>query len=356
MSEFGNAVFKVLCEMKWMCLFLFFLLLCFESKAQAVDFAPIDAYVSSVNEKTPEALAKKLTAPFTTQKEKVSAIFRWITENIAYNTIVYKKPSQNRSSKYKTYEIDNSSDPLPSLNEHVAQLVIQRRVAVCDGYARLFKTLCDYAGIRSEIVFGYARTNFGRVGKRFFSNHTWNAVYIDSTWHLVDATWASGYVNFGESFVKDFNAAYFLTPPQEFIQDHYPELIYWSLLSSPPTLREFQFSPFKNQAYIKFKIQSFKPATGIIDAAVGDTLEFEIETSEDVKQFFVSANPYFELGVLPLISTLPYGTFDFKRQANKVLYRYILTSQQVKQLHVVFNDRVILQYKVQAKNNWASSK
>ncbi|HYH14422.1 MAG TPA: transglutaminase domain-containing protein, partial [Flavisolibacter sp.] len=234
--------------------------------------------------------------------------------------------------------------------------VIHRRVAVCDGYARLFKTLCDYAGIRSEIIYGYARTNYGRIGKRFFSNHTWNAVYLNGAWNLLDATWASGYVTFGDSFVKHFNEAYYLTPPQRFIDDHYPEFIYWSLLTSPPTLREFQFSPFKNQAYIKFKIQSFKPATGILEANIGDTLEFEIETTEDVKQFFVSANPYFELGILPQISTLHYDAAPFERNGNKVRYKFIHTSSQAKQLHVVFNDRVILQYKVQQKNIWANVK
>lgn len=339
--------------MKWLSFLILFAFSFFKAKTQSVNEAAIDAYVRTVDAKTPAALSKKLTEPFKTEAEKVRAIFRWITENIAYNTIVYQKPSRHLSGRPAFYEPDDSSAFLPPLNDRVAQLVLQRRVAVCDGYARLFKTLCGYAGIRSEIIFGYARTNYGRSGKRFLSNHTWNAVYIDKSWRLLDATWASGYVTFGDAFIKHYNEAYYLTPPQQFIEDHYPEFIYWSLLPSPPTLREFQFSPLKSQAYIKYKIQSFRPATGIIEAAIGDTLEFELETGEEVKQYFISANPYFEAGILPQISTVPYMSIPFIREGKKIRYKYVLSSPQTKQLHVVLNDQVILQYKVQVKNTWA---
>jgi transglutaminase/protease-like cytokinesis protein 3 len=324
-------------------------------RTQPVDIAAIDAYIHTVDAKTPASLSQKLTAPYKKDAEKVRAIFRWITENIAYNTIVYQKPSYSLSKRFTSYETDDdTSSFLQPLNERVAQLVIKRRVAVCDGYARLFKTLCDYAGIRSEIIYGYARTNYGRTGKRFFSNHTWNAVYFDSAWHLLDATWASGYVTFGDAFIKQLNESYYLASPQQFIEDHYPEFIYWSLLPNPPALREFQFSPFKSQAYIKFKIQSYKPTIGIIEAAVGDTLEFELETTDEVKQYFVSANPYFEVGIFPQVSSIPFVSTIFNKQGNKVHCQYVLTSSQTNQLHVVLNDRVILQYKVQVKDSWVT--
>lgn len=339
--------------MKWMSFLLLLFFLCFETKSQSVDAAAIDAYVRTVDAKTPAALAQKLTVRYKTDAEKVRAIFRWITENIAYNTIAYQRPSRNLANRYKSWESDDTSAFLSPLNERVAQLVLQRRIAVCEGYARLFKTLCDYAGIRSEIIYGYARTNYIRTDKRFITNHAWNAVYIDNAWRLLDATWASGYITFGDAFVKQLNEAYYLAPPQQFIEDHYPEFIYWSLLTKPPTLREFRHGPFKNQAFIKYKIQGFKPSTGIIEVAVGDTIEFELETTEDVKQYFVSANPYFEAGILPQISSTPFRSPAFSRQSNKLHYEYVIASPLVDQLHVVLNDRVILQYKVQVKSNWA---
>jgi hypothetical protein len=339
--------------MKWSSFLLVFLLLFFNAQAQFVNSTTIDAYARTVDARTPAILAQKLTAPYKTDAEKVRAIFSWITENIAYNTIVYQKPSRSLSNRFTSIEPDDTSTFLSPLNERVAQLVIQRRVAVCDGYSRLFKTLCDYAGIRSEIIYGYGRTNYIRSGKRFVTNHTWNAVFIDNGWRLLDATWASGYVTFGDAFVKQRNESYYLASPQQFIEDHYPEFIYWTLLSNPPTLREFQHGPFRNQAYVKYRIKDFKPTSGIIEVTVGDTITFELETEEKVTQFFVSPNPYFEVGILPQITSIPFSTSLYRQEGNQFRYQFVLTSPSVNQLHVVLNDRVILQYKVQVKNNWA---
>ena len=64
----------------------------------------------------------------------------------------------------------------------VAQKVLRRGKAVCDGYARLFKVLCQYTGLEAVVLNGYVRTDVGRSSERFKTNHTWNAVRIDSVW------------------------------------------------------------------------------------------------------------------------------------------------------------------------------
>ena len=98
-------------------------------------------------------------------------------------------------SSLKNFETEvEDNTPLKPLSERVAETVLQRKVAVCDGYARLFTTLCDYAGIRSAIIVGYARAGTNKPAKRFGINHYWNAVMIDGNWYLLDATWASGYL------------------------------------------------------------------------------------------------------------------------------------------------------------------
>ncbi len=51
--------------------------------------------------------------------------------------------------------------------------------AVCEGYARAFKLLCRYAGIKCILVTGDSRG----VG------HMWNMVELDSQWYHVDVTW-----------------------------------------------------------------------------------------------------------------------------------------------------------------------
>ena len=136
-------------------------------------------------------------------------------------------------------EPEDTSSVWKSAHEMTAEKVLRRRIAVCDGYAKLFKTLCEYSGIQSEVITGYAKNNTER-SLRFRTNHTWNAVRIDSVWHLLDVTWASGYVNYGEQFVQRTDESYFLPSPKVFFNDHYPEDLRWSLLENPPSLNEFR--------------------------------------------------------------------------------------------------------------------
>ncbi|MGB5027771.1 MAG: transglutaminase-like domain-containing protein, partial [Chitinophagaceae bacterium] len=96
-------------------------------------------------EEDPEALAKKITAGCTSDREKVNRIFRWITGNISYRvkTGQHKVLIGTAAQKYSKGEVDDDA-PLKPLNERVAETVLQRKEAVCDGYARLFSTLCQY--------------------------------------------------------------------------------------------------------------------------------------------------------------------------------------------------------------------
>ena len=55
---------------------------------------------------------------------------------------------------------------------------------VCEGYAKLFKVICDKKSIPCIIVTGKAGT-----GSDPKENHMWNYVQLDGRWYLVDCTW-----------------------------------------------------------------------------------------------------------------------------------------------------------------------
>src|SRR5690606_24598150 len=140
----------------------------------------------------------------------------------------------------------------------------------------------------SVVIHGYARTNDGRKFP-FRANHSWNAVRIENEWHLLDVTWASGYIDSRSNiYVARTDEKYFLTPPSQFIYDHYPEDIGCTLLDDPPVLREYKKSPFLHSAYRTNHITSFSPANGLLEASVGDTLVFEIETDGPERPLYVT--------------------------------------------------------------------
>jgi transglutaminase superfamily protein len=298
----------------------------------------IDQSVRDYKKSTPALLVSELTSAAQTDKQKVSLIFRWITENISYNI---KAGGRNRNIYvYEQPDDDDTGRIIKPLNLRVAETVLKRRMAICDGYARLFKAMCDNAAIPCEIITGYARTGWGNRRTGFSSNHTWNAVYFDSAWHLLDATWASGFTNFaGDLFTQHYDEKYFLTPPEQFVQDHYPEDVRWTLLKEPPVLHEFDLSPLRYIGYIKMGIHSYTPDKGVIEASVGDSIYFEA---------YASVNQ----GLLEVVSgNRPVDTIWNDNEPVPVIGKkkacfYKITGNTGDWLYVVCNGFVILRYKI----------
>ena len=317
------------------------------SQNNKIDFSEIDRHVQVVESAAPSVLAQQLTATCSTDLLKVRAIFRWITDNIAYRT--RETTIQKRKSKANLEEVDDTADLKP-LDERVSENVLANKVAVCDGYARLFKTLCNYAGIRAEVINGYGKTEPHKIHQRFRSNHSWNAVMIDSTWQLLDVTWASGYITLpGNSFVRQLDEQYFLSPPEQFIREHYPDDLRWSLMEDPPLMPEFRLSPFKQKSFIKYRISSYKPTAGVIEASLGDTIQVELETSDIFADRNISSDPFLDTSIYSTATSallVPQGLIT-----KKTIYTYCVSSPTVQWLYVLYNDDVILRYKLIIKNS-----
>lgn len=193
----------------------------------AVNYTTVDKYALSLSSKykTIASLAKDLFEPFSTQQEKVRAIFMWITNNISYDCVAYHSKKSTRVSF--TYSTEQElAEKKEKYYFDYATRVLQSRKAVCEGYAALFNALCKQAGIRSEVVIGTASNNIEKIKrlkerKNFFTNHTWNKVLIDGTWYYADATWASGYCDVGvKHFFKEFKPYYYLTPIDQIYETH----------------------------------------------------------------------------------------------------------------------------------------
>ncbi len=324
-------------------LFLLFSTTCFAQTRDA-SFNHIDAFVENVSATTPDSLAYKITAPFTNELQKVRAIFSWITFHIGYNTAIYQK---SKTWKGPTSQPDptDTMTVWKSGDEMTAIRVLHRKATVCEGYAKLFKILCDYAGLQSKIIFGYSPPVTGKT--RFGSNHTWNAVFIDSTWHLLDATWASGYINYQNQFVRQLDERYFLTPPQQFINDHYPEDLRWALLPNVPTITEFAASPFRYRCFDKYSIRGNKFARGYVDAFIGDTISIELAVQNVDADKKISPASFSDSSVFTETASSVFLQPTVGEK--KVLYTHVVQANDVNWLHLLYNDDVVLRYRLKIK-------
>lgn len=195
--------------------------------AATVKFKKVDDFVLKMKKrnKSVTILAKEITASFTTEEEKVRAIFIWMTNNIAFDCVTYhtkKTPSGNFTYK-------NPEELLIKLDKYYynySMLVLRNKKAIAEGYAILFRELCKNAGINCQLVEGKASENKDKIKKlrsrkSFSTNHTWNKVQINGAWYYVDVTWASGYCDKPvKRFFKKFNSYYFITPFEDLYLTH----------------------------------------------------------------------------------------------------------------------------------------
>ena len=189
--------------------------------------------------RNPAKITRHLIKNCSTDQERVRAIYTWITKNIRYDKKAFL------SFQYPP------GDPKRTL---------RRRKALCYGYARLFNTLCEQAGVEAYQLIGHAKGATYRRGQRFFrGKHSWSAVNVDGQWQLMDLTWGSGifvrrkqwfrrllYKWFDLPYLPKFrlkrkvNYDWYNPHPKVMAATHLPVDPKWQLRDSAIVIREFE--------------------------------------------------------------------------------------------------------------------
>ena len=274
---------------------LFVALKCF-SQGTTSKFSSVDSFAATVKfQGNLDSLTKRLTASYPDQLFKARAIFMWITENIAYNCAYYNRYDY-KGKEPRTYTCKDDKDCEAKKEDWETKYidrVVKSKSAVCQGYSMLFKRMCDIAGLKSNIIAGYTRTEYYQVGTPGSLNHTWNSILIDSTYYLLDATWAAGGCLKAEDgklllFIRDFDEYYWLTPYKDFARNHCPKDPVWTLIPNY-TLETFATNPYYNPSEIS-QIKLILPGSGIINAKKGDTIHFKIAYQNEFKDLQINSN------------------------------------------------------------------
>ncbi len=205
------------------------------------DYRKADSIALSYSKKKYKNVAELvpfLIQNLNTEQEKFRVIFRWITENIEYN----------RSAS--------------GLNE--SGKVLKRNKAVCIGFSRLLKEMCDAANIPCQVIVGYTKTDVSDIGRKLRkTDHAWNCVLLYGVWYLCDVTWATSKFNVvTHKFQKEFDGHYFLTPAAQFILDHFPKDVKYQFLDRKAKKKTFRQSPVYYANYFHSEIQTLRPEQG----------------------------------------------------------------------------------------------
>lgn len=329
-----------------------------------VDYKEVDSFAKTVRYKGDiHQLGYQLTKPYNTSILKARAIFIWITDNIAYDYKSFNKQKEIKGPKCK--EGMNCDLILAEWEEHYLKKVIRKRKGVCDAYARLFKKMCDLAGLKSEYIEGYTRTKPYQVGSAGVVNHAWNAIYLDSAYYLLDATWASGGCAEDEDegkllyFEKRFNEYYWLTPSKDFIRDHYPKEGKW-VFETNYTKEKFAANPYYESEIIP-KIQLLSPKSGVLKVKKGDTLHFRFDYIGRLHKIQINSNVFRNRSIwqwkqisrrkkIPVIDSTGLRKqqyVPYRREGNRFDFNYIILDESLYYLDILFDYNRVMRFKIQ---------
>lgn len=172
-----------------------------------------------------DSIAAYIRSNFTTEREKVRAVYTWITQNIEYST--------DSMYHFRSW----GTDP-----EIKMAAILRRRKGVCENYAALFAGIVNKCGVPAVVITGYTKIG----GTVTWTGHGWVAVKVAEDWLLCDPTWDAGHYN---------SYRYFLVPPAEFIHTHMPFDPLWQLLEHPishTAFRQEYYRPKKTEPVFNY--------------------------------------------------------------------------------------------------------
>ena len=218
-------------------------------------FRIIIVFVLSCNSSYSQDIIQKKTYSIIDTSEskfnQAKEIYSWITSNIHYDVKAYLEGNVSNKSVFVT---------------------LKKKKGICYDYSILFHEMCSSVGIESYLVYGYSKgPELFKGGGFYRANHCWNALHIDSSWFLVDATWGSGYLVREPTWYEKFMSSVFGTPCvnkklefhsnptdeyfnpnlEEFRQTHMPLDPKWQLTKNPYSMKSFE-SDTSNQTILLY--------------------------------------------------------------------------------------------------------
>ena len=170
-----------------------------------------DSFASST-----AAIAGYISQNFTTDDDKIRAVFYWTVSTISYDVENMFNQPPNQSVDYKI------------------KSTLETKKGVCMHYAEVFKDIANKVGVKTVIIDGYTKQD-GIIAK---IGHSWNASKVNGVWFLFDPTWGSGYVA-DQHYYRKLNNTYFKADVISFGLSHMPFDYLWQLKEYPISNQEF---------------------------------------------------------------------------------------------------------------------
>lgn len=160
-------------------------------------------------------LAESIVRGKTSKYDQAYAIYRWLCDNIAYDT---------------SYTI------------HDADRAYEQKKGVCQAYSEMFYRLGEPIGLQVDVITGRSKDFHGKLDD---SGHSWVFVYTNgNSGILIDPTWGAGAVD-GTVFTRnEDDDSWFHVDPRWMIFSHYPDIDAYQLMDNKLSFDEFSRLPY----------------------------------------------------------------------------------------------------------------
>ena len=317
----------------------FFLLFLSLNTLVAQNFELVDNKVSLYPKHfaSAEALAAQIEKDFSSETDKVRAIYKWLTLNINYDIEAYYNGQSRVNFSYSDQE--DLQRKLTAINTHTINQTLRTNKAICEGYAQTFRKVSELVDIPSLFISGYSKSTIGDIDNiPPQEDHAWNGVKINGKWHLLDATWGAGHTQ-GKGWVQKFDDYYFLTKPEEFALTHLPKESGFLFTDKKIAMQEFYSTPIIKKAFSLNKLNLLTPLEGKILVKTNDSITFK-------------------MGKVPQNVSLHYAyrtnmrpeKIEPKCSASSCTFKIPFTSTKDTELFIIANRETALQYKIIVKN------
>lgn len=235
-------------------------------RANTISTAKLSEHVTKLTKKSftdIPTLAKELIWAASSDIEKAWLAFLWISQNIAYVT---------------TDEVDETK-----FRFDCARLLKQKK-GYCLDYCYFYLELAKEMGLDARLVTGYAKSSGFEPGVDRYTepNHHWNSVLLNGNWYLLDVMWGSGTVNAQNEFEFKLRDFYFLTPPEQFLNNHFPVKKQWQLCSNSISLREYEIRTLFYEPYYNNALDLEDPLDSVVQLTKSNRLAISLSTGESV--------------------------------------------------------------------------
>jgi hypothetical protein len=211
-----------------------------------------------------KALSNEIGEDFQDQNNLIRAIYIYLTSEMKYDLDFGNESFRIRSAA-------KTKEELNKITDSELERALRLRKGVCWEYAYLFKKLCYYQGIDSEVIPGMRRVDNELPLKPNY-NHVYNVVELYGEKKFIDCTFPAPFV-----YDKSIYDRYYLIEPEEFIYLCYPEDVKKQYLDKPLTYFQFRNLPLATDDKLVLKIKNIYPRVSNLRVKLGQKTSLSLE-------------------------------------------------------------------------------